>query len=114
MRLDRYPILTAALLFAPVLVQPKMAAAQIVKNPLCHAETVIYAPGHSQDIVVPPDFQVSVFASGLNMTTGIAFLGNKSHFTVYVLESGHGVPSISNDQTKIGTGNFDPSQLAHP
>ena len=56
MRLDRYPILTAVLLFAPVLVQPKMAAAQIVKNPLCPAETAIYAPGHGQDIVVPPGF----------------------------------------------------------
>jgi hypothetical protein len=106
--------LTAALLFAPVLVQPKMAAAQIVKNPLCPAETAIYAPGHAQDIVVPPGFQVSVFASGLNMPTGIAFLGNKSHFTVYVLESGHGVPSICNDQTKIGTGNFDPTNPLTP
>jgi glucose/arabinose dehydrogenase len=114
MRLDRYPILTAALAVAPVLLQPVVAGAATVANPLCPAETAIYAPGHGQDIVVPPGFQVSVFASGLNMPTGIAFLGNKSHFTVYVLESGHGVPSICNDQTKIGTGNFDPTNPLTP
>ena len=114
MRLIKYPILTAAVVFAPVLVQPKMASAQIVKNPLCVAETAIYAPGHAQDIVVPSGFRVSVFASGLNMPTGIAFLGNKSNFKVYVLESGHGVPSRCNDQTKIGSGNFDPTNPLTP
>jgi glucose/arabinose dehydrogenase len=114
MHLDRYPILTAALVFAPILALPNIAAAQIVKNPLCPAETAIYAPGHAQDIVVPLGFQVSVFARGLNMPTGIAFLGNKSNFKVYVLESGHGIPSICNDQTKIGSGNFDPTNPLTP
>jgi hypothetical protein len=51
-----------------------------------------------QDIVAPPGFKVSVFASGLNMPTGIAFHGNKNKFDVYVRESGHGLPSRCNEQ----------------
>jgi hypothetical protein len=114
MRLDRSLIVTAALVIAPVLVQPKMAAAQLVKNPLCPAETAIYAPGHAQDIVVPSGFQVSVFAKGLNQPTGIAFVGNKNNFKVYVLESGHGLPSRCNDQSMFGTGDFDPTNPFTP
>ena len=114
MRLKRSLFLTAVLVFAPILVQPKMAAAQIVKNPLCPAETAIYAPGHGQDIVVPSGFQVSVFASGLNAPTGIAFLGSKNNFKVYVLESGHGLPSICNDQSSFGSGDFDPTNPFTP
>jgi glucose/arabinose dehydrogenase len=91
-----------------------MAAAQIVKNPLCPAETAIYAPGHAQDIVVPSGFQVSVFAKGLNQPTGIAFVGNKNNFKVYVLESGHGLPSRCNDQSMFGTGDFDPTNPFTP
>jgi glucose/arabinose dehydrogenase len=114
MRLDKYPILTAALVFAPVLVQPVLAGAATVANPLCPAETAIYAPGHAQDIVVPSGFRVSVFAKGLNAPTGIAFLGNKSNFKVYVLESGHGLPSRCNDQSMFGTGDFDPTNPFTP
>src|SRR5262249_10962134 len=33
----------------------------------------------------------SVFVSGLNFPTGIAFLGNSQNFQVFVLESGHGL-----------------------
>ena len=75
------------------------AAANVVANPLCPVETAIYAPGTGQDINVPAGFTVSVFATGLNMPTGIAFLGNRKQFQVFVLESGHGLPSLCNDET---------------
>ena len=81
---------------------PVVAQAATVANPLCPAETANFAPGNGQDITLPPGFTVSVFASGLNQPTGIAFLGNKNHFSVYVLESGHGLPSICNDETTVG------------
>jgi glucose/arabinose dehydrogenase len=58
-----------------------------------------YSPGTGKDIVVPEGFKVSVFASGLNAPVGIAFTGNKNNFQVYVLESGHGLPSRCNDET---------------
>ncbi len=80
------------------LIAPKFATAATVANPLCPSETALFAPGNGQDITVPAGFTVSVFASGLNMPTGIAFLGNANHFTVYVLESGHGLPSKCNEQ----------------
>jgi glucose/arabinose dehydrogenase len=90
---------TAALGVAPLLMWPIGAQAQIVKNPLCPVETAIFAPDQGKDIVVPKGFKVSVFASGLNAPTGIAFLGNKNNFQVFVLESGHGLPSRCNDET---------------
>ena len=71
-------------------------------------------PGHAQDIVAPSGFRVSVFASGLNQPTGIAFLGNKANFKVYVLESGHGLPSPCNEQGSFGTGDFDPTNPFTP
>src|SRR6516162_9409527 len=87
---------------------PFVAQAATVANPLCPTETVLFNPGNGQDIVVPSGFSVSVFASGLNFPTGLAFLGKGGGFEVYVLESGHGLPSICNDQSKFGTGDFDP------
>src|SRR5215470_9477515 len=92
------------------------AQAQIVKNPLCPIETAIFAPDQGKNIIVPPGFTVSVFASGLNAPTGIAFLGNKNSFQVFVLESGHGLPSNAgcNDQSKFGTGDFDPTNPFTP
>ena len=114
MQLRRPLTLTAVLGVAPLVMSPIAAQAATVSNPLCPTEAAIYAPGHAQDIVVPPGFQVSVFAKGLNMPTGIAFHGNKNNFKVYVLESGHGVPSRCNDQTKIGSGNFDPTNPLTP
>jgi hypothetical protein len=98
----------------PLLALPTIAGAQTVANPLCPAETAIYAPGHAQDIVVPSGFRVSVFARGLNAPTGIAFLGNKNNFKVYVLESGHGLPSRCNDESAFGTGDFDPTNPFTP
>jgi glucose/arabinose dehydrogenase len=86
---------------------PNLAGAATVTNPLCPKEMANFAPGHGQDITVPDGFTVSVFASGLNMPTGIAFLGNANRFHVYVLESGHGLPSKCNEQGSWPGGIFD-------
>ena len=76
---------------APLLALPTAAyaAAVTVANPICPNNTALFNPDSGQDIVVPPGFKVSVFKSGLNFPTGIAFRGNSQHFEVYVLESGH-------------------------
>jgi hypothetical protein len=68
-----------------------------VGNPLCPGEEVSFNPGNGEDIVVPDGFVVSVFASGLNFPTGIAFRGNADRFEVYVLESGVFPTSRCND-----------------
>jgi glucose/arabinose dehydrogenase len=99
---------------APLLMLPNLAAAATVANPLCPSETALFAPGRGQDIAVPPGFKVRVFASGLNAPTGIAFLGNSERFQVFVLESGHGLPSICNEQGSFGSGNFDPKNPFTP
>jgi hypothetical protein len=85
-----------------------------VANPLCPSETAIYAPGQGQDIMVPAGFKVSVFAKNLNAPTGIAFVTVSSGFRAYVLESGHGLPSSCNDQSKFGSGDFDPTNPFTP
>jgi len=102
--------------FAALVAMPGVAGAAtpIVANPLCPVETAFYDPDQGKDIVVPPGFAVSVFASGLNMPTGIAFLGNSQKFQVYVLESGHGLPSKCNDQSSFGSGDFDPNNPFTP
>jgi hypothetical protein len=99
---------------APLLSFPTLGFAAVVANPLCPSETALFAPGNGQDIAVPPGFKVSVFASGLNAPTGIAFLGNHERFRVFVLESGHGLPSICNEQGKFGSGDFDPNNPFTP
>src|SRR6478672_8642836 len=58
-------------------------------------------------INLPPGFTASVFAKNLNMPTGIAFLGNSSSFQVFVLESGHGLPSVCNNEMAWPGGPFD-------
>jgi glucose/arabinose dehydrogenase len=75
----------------------------------------LFNPDTGSDIVVPPGFKVSVFAKGLNFPTGIAFLGNSQEFEVYVLESGHGLPSICNEQgsSSVG-GEFSPANPFTP
>lgn len=93
---------------------PGFAAAAVVDNPICPTETANFAPGNGQDITVPAGFQVSVFASGLNFPTGIAFFGDANRFKVYVLESGHGLPSRCNEQGSFGTGDFDPGNPFTP
>ena len=93
---------------------PVAAEAATVANPLCPAETVSFNPGNGQDIVVPAGFRVSVFASGLNFPTGIAFLKTGAGFEVFVLESGHGLPSRCNEQDSFGAGIFDPANPFTP
>jgi hypothetical protein len=91
------------------------AFAVILSNPICMNNTANYSPGTGADIVVPPGFKVSVFASGLNFPVGIAFAGNKNNFQVYVLESGHGLPSICNDETSaVVGGQFSPTNPFTP
>jgi len=93
----RLSLVTLSLIGAGV-TAPEFAAAATVANPLCPSETAFFGPGNGEDITVPAGFKVSVFASGLNMPTGIAFLGSANHFSVFVLESGHGLPSKCNEQ----------------
>jgi hypothetical protein len=100
---------TGALLFAP-----HASVAVTVANPLCTDNTALFDPGNGEDIVVPSGYQVSVFKSGLNAPTGIAFRGDSKHFEVYVLESGHGLPSVCNEQGSFGSGNFDPANPFTP
>lgn len=93
---------------ASLMMLPNLAvAANVVANPLCKAETAFFDPGNGGDINLPPGFTISVFAKGLNMPTGIAFLGKKNNFQVFVLESGHGLPSNCNEQGSWPGGVFD-------
>ena len=77
---------------------PVAAQAAVLANPICPNNTAQFDPGSGQGIVVPPGFKVSVFKSGLNFPTGIAFRRAGAGFEVYVLESGHGLPSICNNE----------------
>src|SRR5206468_3992749 len=72
-------------------------------NPLCSGEDVFYNPSNGEDIVVPPGFSVSVFAKDLNFPVAVAFRGSARRFEVYVLESGHGLPSRCNDEDTFQT-----------
>lgn len=86
---------------------PVAAWAQTKSNPVCPNETAHYNPGNGEDIAVPKGFKVEVFARDLNMPTDVAFVGNKDKFQVVVLESGTGLPSRCNDNTKVpGVGKF--------
>src|SRR5258708_12686145 len=89
---------------------PAVAEAATVANPLCPRESVSFNPGNGEDIVLPQGFRVSVFASRLNFPTGIAFLskGGSKEFEVFVLESGHGLPSRCNEQDSFGSAIFHP------
>src|SRR5437016_1595212 len=94
-RVDRVVGIRLVLAFACMV--PLTVNAAVVANPLCPAETALYDPGNGQDISVPSGYVVSVFASGLNFPTGIAFRAtNGGNFEVYVLESGHGLPAGNN------------------
>src|SRR5712664_4768612 len=101
-RFDRFSWVTV--LFALVLTLPTLATAQTRANPLCPGEDVFYNPGNGENIVVPPGFQVSVFAKDLNFPTAVAFRGDARRFEVFVLESGHGLPSRCNDETSSVVG----------
>src|SRR5438034_513480 len=98
---DRFRWVTVS--FALVLTVPALATAQTKGNPLCSGEDVFFDPGHGQDIVVPQGFEVSVFAKGLNFPTAVAFRGDARRFEVFVLESGHGLPSRCNNEEMFQT-----------
>jgi glucose/arabinose dehydrogenase len=99
--------LARALLLAGVALAPAAAFAD-ASNPVCPIETAFFDPGNGEDIVLPKGFKIEVFAKGLNFPTDVAFLGDKDNFKVLVLESGTGLPSRCNDNTKVpGVGKFD-------
>ena len=110
MQLKRSHTVTAVIAVAPVLLLTAVAQAATVANPStspqCMANTAFFNPQLPPSIVLPAGFTASVFVQGLNMPTGIAFLGNSSSFQVFVLESGHGLPSACNDETLWPGGEF--------
>jgi hypothetical protein len=91
MELKRLHAFTAALALAPFLSLPAVAANNVVANPICPDNTANFNPTLLPSIDLPPGFTASVFVSGLNFPTGIAFLGDSQNFQVFVLESGHGL-----------------------
>ena len=106
---------TSCFLVLGSLVFVRPAAAETVANPICTNNTASFNPDKGQDIVVPAGFKVSVFARGLNFPTGIAFRGNHKRFEVFVLESGHGLPSPCNDETSpVVGGEFSPTNPFTP
>ena len=99
--------IAVALAVAGMAAVPVAGRAQEKANPVCPSERAHYNPGNGEDIAVPRGFKVEVFARDLNMPTDIAFVGNKDRFQVIVLESGTGLPSQCNDNTKVpGVGKF--------
>src|SRR5712691_5665654 len=113
-RVDRFSWLLVTVSLALLLTLPTLVAAATAGNPLCPGEDVFFNPGNGGDIVVPPGFTVSVFKSGLNFPTAIAFRGNGHRFEVFVLESGHGLPSRCNDETAVSGGTFSPNNPFTP
>src|SRR5436309_11406172 len=101
-RVGRFSWLLVTVALTLLLTQPTFVVA--AGNPLCPGEDVFFNPGNGEDIVVPPGFKVSVFKSGLNFPTAVAFRGNSRRFEVFVLESGHGLPSRCNDETSATLG----------
>ena len=99
MQSSRPRVLSFLFALALLLMLPAFVSAAQVGNPLCPGEEVLYNPGNGQDIVVPSGYTVSVFAKDLNFPTAVAFRGNRNNFEVYVLQSGHGLPSKCNDET---------------
>src|SRR3979411_970836 len=97
MRKIRSITLKTTLASAPLLSFP--AIAEAASNPICPDNTAFFNPSLPPKIDLPAGFTASVFASGLNFPTGIAFQGNAQGFQVFVLESGHGLPSDCNDQS---------------
>jgi len=83
-------------------------------NPGCNLNSALFNPGSGKDIVVPAGFKVSIFKAGLNMPTGIAFRRAGAGFEVYVLESGHGLPSACNDESTMPGGMFSPNNPFTP
>jgi glucose/arabinose dehydrogenase len=107
-------ILLATTAACSLLFASHQAQAVTVANPICADNTALFDPGQGEDIVVPSGYEVSVFKAGLNAPTGIAFRGDRQHFEVFVLESGHGLPSVCNEQDSFGSGQFDPANPFTP
>src|SRR5215467_3441854 len=112
--LMRFPTLRALAVALGALLSlglaPALVAVADVANPACPVEVVKFDPGNGEDIVLLPGYKVSVFAKGLNMPTAVAFVGNSKKFNVYVLESGHGLPSqCNNEELAVYGGLFSPS-----
>src|SRR6516162_2559632 len=111
MRLKRSRAVTLAFAVAPLLALPTVARAGTVANPTplpqCMDNTAFFDPTLPPSINLPPGFTASVFVSDLNAPTGIAFLGNSLSFQVFVLESGHGLPSACNNEMAWPGGPFD-------
>jgi hypothetical protein len=104
----RLSTLASALLLGGIALAP-LSAMALAANPVCPEETAFFNPGHGEDIVVPEGYQVEVFAQGLNFPTDVAFVGNEQNFQVVVMESGTGLPSRCNDNTKVpGVDRFSP------
>src|SRR5438874_3794215 len=82
---------TAALAVTPFFSLTAVSANNTLANPICTDNTANFNPTLPPSIVLPPGFTASVFVSGLNFPTGIAFLGDSQNFQVFVLESGHGL-----------------------
>ena len=115
MRSSNPRVLSFVFAFALFLLPPAFVAAATAVNPICTNNTASFNPGNGQDIVVRSGFKVSVFATGLNFPTGIAFRGNQNSFEVFVLESGHGLPSRCNDETSsVVGGEFSPTNPFTP
>src|SRR5215472_10404496 len=91
MQVKRSLAFTAILAVTPFLSLSAVAANNIVANPICTDNTANFNPTLPPSIVLPSGFTASVFVSGLNFPTGIAFLGDSQSFQVFVLESGHGL-----------------------
>src|SRR6516165_8676674 len=110
MKLRRLHAFTGALTFAPLLALPVATQAAIIANPTpspqCSDNIAFFNPKLPPNIVLPAGFTASVFIAGLNATTGIAFRCDANKFEVYVLESGHGLPSVFNDQSLWPGGEF--------
>src|SRR5215813_7628031 len=105
MQVKRSLAFIAALTVTPLLSLTAAAANNVVANPICTDNTANFNPTLPPSINLPPGFAASVFVSGLNFPTGIAFLGDSQSFQVFVLESGHGLGgSRCNEQDSIPGG----------
>src|SRR5215831_4383285 len=91
MQFKRLHAIATACALTPGLALPAVAANNVVANPICTDNTANFNPTLPPSVVLPPGFTASVFRSGLNFPTGIAFLGDSQSFQVFVLESGHGL-----------------------
>jgi hypothetical protein len=110
----RASVVATGLALASLGMAPLAVGAVTLSNPICPAETAPYNPGNGEDVAVPAGYKVSVFATGLNFPTGIAFRSQgHGRFEVYVMESGHGLPAGNNcnDEATFQTkfpGQFNP------